>query len=863
MKKSKVFTLLLALILVCCMIGLLTACNKGQSGNNLNNNENTTSHTHSWESKYSIDSQNHWFGCDTCQNKNKLENHSFKNSECKCGYIEGTDGLEYKLNSNDSYSLSGIGNVNDKDIVISNFYVDKPVTSISNNAFKNCNSINSVRIPNSIVKIEENTFTDNNIKIYCDAENEPSGWEENWNNSESIVVWNYNNSVVADDEVNVIVNKIKYKINNYSATVVKQTNLSGDIVIEENVTYNNISYQVTKIEAGAFESCSGITGITIPKSVKDFGNNIFDGCNSLISANVPAIAIRHLPKENLENVIVNSGESISNDDFKNCTKLKNITIADSIKSISTNTFADSAEIVSATIPTLAIKHIPKNKLQTLILTSGEAIDKNAFEKVSSLQNVTICSSIKNIGSKAFAGCTNIQNLYISDDIAWCAINFASKDANPLYFAQNFYIDNQLVIDLDLNDNITNIEYAAFVGYKKLRNINLPQKLTNIKYGAFEGCSGLQKLVIPNNVTNIGDWAFKNCTNMSDLTIGNNVTVIGALAFGGCTGLAKVNIGKNVKTICDYAFQNCTGLSNIEISDSVTSIGNYSFGGCNNISYLKLSNNLAAVGNNAFNGCSNLTSITIPDSLNNFGIDAFKNCNKLSNVNINNLKNWCNKNFKNIYANPVFIANKLSLYDNASKQYNEITNLKITLDIVKINEYVFAGLSNKLEKIEVLSEGDKTNTAFVSKNNCLMSVDEKTLILGGKNSSIASSVNNIASGAFANYTTISNITLSGNVNVGDYAFVNCTSLKTVNLQGSIIINSYAFSNCSALDTIIIQSSSTKIGAYAFENCGTINTFNFSGNKEEWKVLFKGNNWDNGLNYVVQCSDGRVDKNGNEI
>ena len=73
MKKSKVFTLLLALILVCCMIGLLTACNKGQSGNNLNNNENTTSHTHSWESKYSIDNQNHWFGCDTCQNKNKFK----------------------------------------------------------------------------------------------------------------------------------------------------------------------------------------------------------------------------------------------------------------------------------------------------------------------------------------------------------------------------------------------------------------------------------------------------------------------------------------------------------------------------------------------------------------------------------------------------------------------------------------------------------------------------------------------------------------------------------------------------------------------------------------------------------------------
>ena len=52
---------------------------------------------------------------------------------------------------------------------------------------------------------------------------------------------------------------IQYKKNNQK--------YSGDIVIPDVVTYNNIEYNVTSIEERAFQYCIGLTSITIPNSV--------------------------------------------------------------------------------------------------------------------------------------------------------------------------------------------------------------------------------------------------------------------------------------------------------------------------------------------------------------------------------------------------------------------------------------------------------------------------------------------------------------------------------------------------------------------------------------------------------------------
>ena len=50
---------------------------------------------------------------------------------------------------------------------------------------------------------------------------------------------------------------------------------SGDVVIPETVTYNGITYSVTSLGDHCFQGCSSLTSITIPNSVKSFGQFCF------------------------------------------------------------------------------------------------------------------------------------------------------------------------------------------------------------------------------------------------------------------------------------------------------------------------------------------------------------------------------------------------------------------------------------------------------------------------------------------------------------------------------------------------------------------------------------------------------------
>lgn len=66
---------------------------------------------------------------------------------------------------------------------------------ISTYAFYQCKNLEEVFIPKSVTLIEKNAFYNcTNLIINCEIENQPSTWNENWNNGIKEVNFNYNNS---------------------------------------------------------------------------------------------------------------------------------------------------------------------------------------------------------------------------------------------------------------------------------------------------------------------------------------------------------------------------------------------------------------------------------------------------------------------------------------------------------------------------------------------------------------------------------------------------------------------------------------------------------------------------------------------
>jgi hypothetical protein len=66
------------------------------------------------------------------------------------------------------------------------------VTSIGNFAFYNCTSLTSITIPDSVTIIDDYAFYGcKTLTIYCEVKSKPNGWVSSWNSSNRPVVWGY------------------------------------------------------------------------------------------------------------------------------------------------------------------------------------------------------------------------------------------------------------------------------------------------------------------------------------------------------------------------------------------------------------------------------------------------------------------------------------------------------------------------------------------------------------------------------------------------------------------------------------------------------------------------------------------------
>ena len=305
-----------------------------------------------------------------------------------------------------------------------------------------------------------------------------------------------------------------------------------------------------------------------------------------------------------------------------------------------------------------------------IPNSVTSIGNQAFSRCSGLTSVTIGNGVTNIYYDAFKNCSGLTRVDISDLSAWCKIKFGNFSANPLYYAKNLYLNNELVTDLVIPNDVTSIGTSVFSGYSKLTRVIIPDIVTSIGGQAFYECSGLTNVTIGNGVTSVGNQAFYNCSSLTSVNIPDSVTSIGRSAFSICNGLTSVTIGNSVTTIGNNAFDRCSKLTSIAIPNSVTSIGNYAFDICKSLRRVDISDlsawckikfsnfsanplyfakklylnnvlvtnlvipdSVTSIRDYAFEYCSGLTSVTIPNSVTSIGYDAFKECERLTSVTI--------------------------------------------------------------------------------------------------------------------------------------------------------------------------------------------------------------------------------------
>ncbi len=151
---------------------------------------------------------------------------------------------------------------------------------------------------------------------------------------------------------------------------------SGNVVIPETVTYNDMTYSVTSIGKSAFSDCSGLTSVTIPRSITTIGDYAFSGCSGLSSVII-------IPEEmTYISVSAFNGTKWLNDQPDGVIYINNIL------------YKYKGEM-------------PANTSIT-IRDGVTRILSYAFQNCSGLTSVNIPNSVTHIGGYVFKGCSGIS-----------------------------------------------------------------------------------------------------------------------------------------------------------------------------------------------------------------------------------------------------------------------------------------------------------------------------------------------------------------------------------------------------------------------------------------------------------------------
>ena len=500
-----------------------------------------------------------------------------------------------------------------------------------------------------------------------------------------------------------------------------------------------------------------------------------------------------------------------------------------------------------------------------------SVAPDAFSACNQIISVTVPNTVTTIGSNAFSHCDAMTTVQLSSALKQIeASAFVNCDAL------------QAVV---FPDGLISIGDHAFALCKGLSNVIFPESLEQIGAYAFRECYALSSLTIPKKLTSIGEKAFVNTSYLLEQisvsegnpvyhSVGNSlihtesktllvgcknsvipddgsVTAIGESAFEGCSKLTAIAIPKSITIIGKHAFYGCSTLGEVVLPESLTEIGIEAFASCSAIKQISIPSSVTVIGQQAFQFCNAMESVTFASAPQRIDSHAFEHCTALNAVHITDLVAWCNIQFQNEQANPLYHAKALclsgeelqsvvipdgvtSLGDYLFVGGDRIKSVSIPKSVTSITPLALCGMGDALEQIIV----DKNNPVYRVSNRCLIDIDQKTLVKGCKKAFIPDDGSVEQIGAYAFYgCDISGIDLPATIKmIGNYAFAYTTGATEVLFpEGILHIGTGAFKKCDELTKISISKTLRSVGQTPFSESRNIDTVIYDGGITEWRRL----------------------------
>lgn len=234
------------------------------------------------------------------------------------------------------------------------------VTIIGKSAFGSCNALTSVTIPDGVTSIGDLAFAWCDTLASIEIGSGATDIDFSAFSGCGKIVVSANNPAFKSDECGAVYSK------------------DGTILcrVPSSVTAFSIPNNVTTIGNSAFAGCYDLTSVTLPANLTTIYDAAFVRCGALTSVTIP-----------------DSVTTIGDGAFYNCVTLTSVTIGDSVTSIGNDAFGWCYALTSVTIP-----------------DSVTAIGDWAFSGCDSLTSVTIPDSLTAVGTGAFDRCSALEEV---------------------------------------------------------------------------------------------------------------------------------------------------------------------------------------------------------------------------------------------------------------------------------------------------------------------------------------------------------------------------------------------------------------------------------------------------------------------
>ena len=489
----------------------------------------------------------------------------------------------------------------------------KDVISIGSHAFSNCSSLRSITLPESVTKIERAAFSDcSSLRSITLSENLKTIDDYTFRGCMSL----------------------------QSITLPESVTKIGEFAFAgcSSLMSVALSNHLTSIGKNAFFGCNSFQCIVLPEKVTKIGDSAFDGCVNLIRiisriklnrvqlSHVPSLILSIAGKKNKYLVFASKTNKDNLSDFakKGSWKQYDLELINNGPVYRYNMqtrllgalgrLLDPVELTDKN-HTLLVELLNKNakKLVPMAeqlrctdfisdLLSMRILDEKADKAVRNLLEVSAIPEIANLAREQFSQLDN-------SEIAEVKTSKRTGSTSKKYF---------------LIENGCLQKYMGSSG-----DVVVPEGVTMIGSHAFEHCS-LTSVVIPEGVTEIGSSAFFDCKYLVDVQLPKTLNVIGTDAFHGCRLITEISLPESMEQIKRGAFTGC-GLKTVMVPECLQNrpedfeIENGKLKRfCGLGGHVIVPDTVKCIDTWAFRDCTTVTGVTLPNGLEKIDEEAFFN-----------------------------------------------------------------------------------------------------------------------------------------------------------------------------------------------------------------------------------------------